>query len=40
MRRDTFPFLLGAVFLAAWLAPALALAGNRQLMTEKMASRT
>ncbi len=39
MRRDTFPFLLGAVFLAAWLAPALALAGNRQLMTEKMAEQ-
>ncbi|MDQ7832122.1 MAG: hypothetical protein RDU30_10335 [Desulfovibrionaceae bacterium] len=39
MKRDTaFPLFL-AVLLAAWLLPALALAGNRQLMSEKMAEQ-
>ncbi len=39
MKRDTaFPLFL-AVLLTAWLLPALALAGNRQLMSEKMAEQ-
>jgi len=39
MKRNTAFSLFWAVFLAAWLVPALALAGNRQLMTEKMAEQ-
>jgi hypothetical protein len=39
MKRNASFSLFWAVFLAVWLVPALALAGNRQLMTEKMAEQ-
>jgi len=39
MKRNAAFSLFWAVFLAAWLVPALVLAGNRQLMTEKMAEQ-